>query len=273
MTDELQIKQDILECGRRLYDKRMVAANDGNISVRLSDNEIIATPTGRSKGFMLVDELVKIDLQGRVIEGSHRPSTEILMHLAIYNARPDAKAVVHAHPVYATGFATANLPLDQCVAAEIVTTLGSIPLARYGTPSTHELSDAVVDVMKTADACLMANHGVVTCGKNIFDAYYKLERVEHYANIIFVARMLGGEKILTREDVVKLDAIRSTYGTQTDINPGCRVCEDSCVGNDCSCYEKKDETVMRSLLQAVINPASGEEDLIRSVIEKIIRES
>lgn len=272
MTEELRIKQDILECGRRLYDKGMVAANDGNISVRLNDNEILSTPTGRSKGFMQIDELVKIDWQGRIIEGSHRPSTEMLMHLAIYQARPDVQAVVHAHPVYATGFATANLALDQCVAAEIITTIGSIPLARYGTPSTHELSDAVVEVMKNADACLMTNHGVVTCGKNVFDAYYKLERVEHYAHIIFVSRLLGGEKLLTRADVEKLNAIRSTYGTQSDANPGCRVCEDSCVGSDCSCYEKKDDAAMRSLLQDALSDHTDENNLIRSVIEKIIRE-
>jgi len=269
MIDTFKIKQDIVECCRRVYHKGYVAANDGNLSVRADANRIICTPTGRSKGFLRVEELVEIDLEGHVIEGDLRPSTEILMHLAVYRSRPDTHAVVHAHPVYATGFATAQIPLDKCVTAEIITTLGSIPLARYGTPSTSELSDAVVDALQNADACLMANHGVVTCGKDIYDAYYKLERVEHYAQIIFVAKLLGGEKILEPKDVKKLEAIRSTYGTQDARNPGCIPCNENCVGEDCSLFEKRQLTMKdeETILDRALHNGSLK-DVIRQVIHE-----
>ncbi|KAB2881344.1 class II aldolase/adducin family protein [bacterium] len=262
MLDEFQIREDIVECGRRLYQKGFVAANDGNISVKISDDEILATPTGRCKGFLYTDELVKLNHKGDVLEGSAKPSTEILMHLAIYEERPDVRSVVHAHPIYATGFATANIPLSDCVLAEIVTTLGSIPIAPYATPSTPELADSIRNVIRHADACLLANHGVVTCGRNVFDAYYKMERVEHYAHIIYVAKMLGGERVLSPEEVQKLYQIRETYGTQTHANPGCLACTEDCVGGDCVLYEKKnkshdsrnatDETRISALIRDII---------------------
>jgi L-fuculose-phosphate aldolase len=238
MSDS-NIRRDIVDCCRRVYQKGYVASNDGNLSVRVGPDHVICTPRGRNKGSLQPDDLVDINMQGIVLNGNGLPSTEIPMHLAIYNTRNDAAAVVHAHPIYATGFATSGMDLSGCVAPEIITTLGSIPLAAYGTPSTEELPRTVVDVMQNADACLMANHGVVTCGKDIFDAYYKLERVEHYAHILFVSRMLGGERLLTREQVGKLDNIRQTYGTQNAPNPGCIACGEECLGPSCSLYEKK----------------------------------
>lgn len=234
-------KQDMIECCRWVHDKGFVAANDGNLSIRLDDQRILATPTGMSKGRLKEDDLVIVDRKGGVVEGSRKPSSELLMHLRIYDIRPDVNAVVHAHPVYATGFATAHIPLDKCVLAEVVSTLGSIPIAPYATPSTSELPDAITGILQHADACLLANHGVVTCGSDLFDAYYKMERVEHYARIIFVARLLGGERPLNGVQVEKLAAIRSTYGTQHARNPGCVVCEGDCVGSDCSLYESRGE--------------------------------
>lgn len=255
MSDS-NLRRDIIECCRRVYQKGYVASNDGNLSVRIGSNQVICTPRGRNKGSLTAEDLVEIDLEGRVLSGNGLPSTEIPMHLAIYRARHDATAVVHAHPIYATGFATAGMDLSGCVAPEIITTLGSIPLAGYGTPSTEELPQAVVRVMLNADACLMANHGVVTCGKDVFDAYYKLERVEHYAHILFVSRMLGGERLLTREQVDKLDDIRQTYGTHNVPNPGCVACGEECLGSSCSLYEKKQEmfadidTMIRQIIEA-----------------------
>ena len=237
--DEIRISEDIIECGKRLYHKGYVAANDGNISVKINDREILATPTGKSKGFLKAEELVLLDSKGEILAGHNKPSTEILMHLAIYDERPDVRAVVHAHPVYATGFATSNVGLQDCVLAEIVTTLGSIPLVPYATPSTSELADSIRPFIRHADACLLANHGVVTCGKDVLDAYYKLERVEHYAHILFVSKMLGGNRVLNREEAEKLTRIRSTYGTHTTVSPGCITCEGDCIGGDCTLYEKK----------------------------------
>lgn len=236
MNEEFQIRLDIVECGRRIYARNYVASNDGNISVRVGDR-IIATPTGISKGFMRAEDMVVLDMQGRVIEGACKPSTEIKMHLAIYEERKDVNSVVHAHPVHATGFATAQIELKDCVLAEIVTTLGSIPLAPYATPSTTELPDSVRPIIRHADACLLANHGVVTCGRDVYDAYYKLERVEHYAHILFVAKSLGGAKILSPQQVHKLETIRATYGTSDAHNPGCIACHGACIGSDCTLYE------------------------------------
>jgi L-fuculose-phosphate aldolase len=238
--DEFQVRENIVECCRRLYQKGFVAANDGNISVKINNHEILATPTGRSKGFLRADDLVMLDIKGNVLAGDSKPSTEILMHLAVYDERENVRSVVHAHPVYATGFATANISLEQCILAEIVTTLGSVPIAPYATPSTSDLADSIRKYIRHADACLLANHGAVTCGRDVFDAYYKMERLEHYAHIIFVAKMLGGERVLGSEDVQKLDRIRTIYGTQNNANPGCIACNEDCVGGDCSLYEKRD---------------------------------
>ena len=261
--EEFQIRENMIECGRRLYNKGFVAANDGNISVKLNNHEILTTPTGRSKGFLHADELVTLDLGGNVITGGSKPSTEIQMHLAVYDERPDVRSVVHAHPPYATGFATANIPMADCVLAEIVTTLGSIPIAPYATPSTTELADSIRKYIRQADACLLANHGVVTCGKDVFDAYYKMERVEHYAHILFVAKMLGGERILGSEDVQKLSLIRATYGTQANANPGCIACNGDCVGGDFALYEKTETNQDRNGMK--------QDDRLTVLIRDIIR--
>ncbi len=186
---------------------------------------------------MSAEQMVVVDINGKGLSGG-KPSTELLMHLFLYRERRDVNAVVHAHPIYATGFATAGLSFDQCVSPEIIVTLGSIPLAQYGTPSTNELPETLRPFVHSYDAFLLANHGAVTVGKDLLDAYYKLERVEHYAHIIFVARMLGGERPLSKEDVEKLQAIRTAYG-QTGLNPGCAVCEYECIGESCLNYAEK----------------------------------
>ena len=234
---ESSVRQQICEIGRRIYEKGFVAANDGNISTRLNGGRILTTPTGVSKGFMTPDSLVVVDLDGRPLSGG-RPSTEILMHLFIYRERPEVQAVVHAHPLYATGFATAGLALEECVTAEIIATLGSIPLAPYGTPSTEKLPETLRPYIHHGDAFLLANHGAVTVGRELWDAYYKMERLEHYAQIIFISRQLGGEKMLPRHQVQELFGFRGRY-SQTGLNPGCSTCQDDCLGTICPNYEHK----------------------------------
>ena len=219
---ENELRQSILEIGRRMYQRGFVAANDGNISARFNDERILATPTGCSKGFMDAEELPMVDLEGNVLSGA-KPSSELPLHLYIYRERRDVNAVVHAHPPYATGFATAGLPLDKCVLAEVIVTIGSVPLAQYGTPSTEELPKSLAPYIHSCDAFLLANHGVVAVGKDLTDAYFKLERVEHSAQIVFIARALGGEQVLSREAVKKLYDLREQYGTTDIPNPGCYV--------------------------------------------------
>ncbi len=267
MKDEQTLREQICEIGRRMYARGFVAANDGNLSVRLSDDRVLTTPAGVSKGFMAPESMAVVDMRGAPLD-ANKPSSEIRMHLFVYRERPEVQAVVHAHPIYATGFATAGLALEACVAAEIIATLGSIPLARYGTPSTEDLAESLRPHIHRNDAFLLANHGVVAIGKDLWEAYYRLERVEHYAHIILVSRQLGGEKILPRPEAEKLFALRGKYG-QTGLNPGCAACEDECLGAACLNYEEKyvvgsddhlgrivDRIVGRLIAQGVVPPQS-----------------
>jgi L-fuculose-phosphate aldolase len=212
--DLARLRDDICEVGRRLWTRGFVASNDGNISVRLPGDRLLVTPASVSKGFMAPEMMVITDMEGRLIEGApgRKASSELLMHLAAYRARPDVHAVVHAHPPLATGFAVAGVPLDRAVLAEVVTTLGSIPIAGYGTPSTPELPQAVEPWVRTHDGLLLANHGALALGADLFAAYYKMETIEHFARISLVARMLGREHLLSREEVDRLQALRDRYG-------------------------------------------------------------
>ncbi|HET7216453.1 MAG TPA: class II aldolase/adducin family protein [Vicinamibacterales bacterium] len=209
---EHQTRLDIVEVGRRLYARGYTASNDGNISVRLDAARLIMTPTSVCKGFMTPDMMCITDLDGKKIAGDRTPSSEMQMHLEVYRQRPEVQAVVHAHPPIATGFAVAGIPLDRAVLAEVVTTLGSVPIAEYATPSTKELPEAVRKYVKAHDGMLLANHGALTMGGDVFAAYYKMETIEHFAKISLVARMLGGERLLSRDEVSRLEKLRGSYG-------------------------------------------------------------
>jgi len=206
------LRADIVEIGRRMYARGYTASNDGNISVRLDAERLLMTPKSVCKGFMTPDMMCVTDLSGKKISGDRDPSSEALMHLEVYRQRPDVNAVVHAHPPTATGFAVAGIPLDRAVLAEVLTTLGSIPLAEYATPSTAELPEAVRKYIKSHDGMLLANHGALTVGTDLFSAYYKMETIEHFAHISLVARMLGRENLISRDEVMRLQGLRDTYG-------------------------------------------------------------
>ena len=212
MKSESQLRADIVEVGRRLYARGYTASNDGNISLRLDDQRLLMTPRSVCKGFMAPEMLCITDLDGRKLAGERDPSSEMQMHLEVYRQRSDVSAVVHAHPPIATGFAVAGIPLDRAVLAEVVTTLGSVPIAEYATPSTRELPEAVRKYVKAHDGMLLANHGALTLGTDVFAAYYKMETIEHFAHISLVARLLGGERLLSREEVLRLQGLRGSYG-------------------------------------------------------------
>jgi L-fuculose-phosphate aldolase len=209
---ESELRADIVEIGRRLYARGYTASNDGNISVRLDGDRLLMTPTSVCKGFMDRQMMVVTDLEGKKLSGERSPSSEMQMHLEVYRQRPEIQAVVHAHPPVATAFAVAGIPLDRAVLAEVVTTLGSVPIAEYATPSTKELPEAVRKYVRAHDGMLLANHGALTLGADLYSAYYKMETIEHFANISFVARMLGGERLLSREEVMRLQGLRGRYG-------------------------------------------------------------
>jgi L-fuculose-phosphate aldolase len=204
------IKKQICEIGRRIYQNGFVAANDGNISVKISDNEFFTTPTGVSKGFMTPDMIVKVDRAGNVLRGKLKPSSELKMHLRVYAERPDVNAVVHAHPPVATGFAIAGIPLDKFTMPEAVIFLGIVPVVPYGTPSTDEIPDALSPFLQKHDAFLLENHGALTVGADLIGAYFKMETMEHFAKVSLTALRLGGGKELVKEQVDRLLEIRRT---------------------------------------------------------------
>jgi L-fuculose-phosphate aldolase len=225
MRTEEQVRGDIVEVGRRLWERGYVASNDGNISVRIDEQRLITTPKNVSKGFMTADMMVVTDLAGKKLGGERDPSSELKMHLQVYRDRPDARAVVHAHPPTATGFAVAGIPLDRAVLAEVVTTLGSIPIAEYATPSTDELPQACSKYLKAHDGLLLANHGALAIGPDLFTAYHRMETIEHFAKISLVTRMLGREHLLSRAEVDRLQGLRGMYG----ISSPAPVCTDESV--------------------------------------------
>ncbi len=211
MKNEQKHREEIVRFGRLLHQTGLVAATDGNLSVRLEDGNILCTPTLMSKGLMEVDDLVIVNPDGHKLDGARNVSSEIAMHLLIYRRRHDVGAVVHAHPPTATGFAAAGMALDRALCAELIVTLGSVPLASYETPGTPELAEALAPLVVDHDAILMANHGVVTCGIDLLNAYMNMETVEHFAKIALVSHLLGKQQTLSEQHVDKLREIRTKY--------------------------------------------------------------
>ncbi len=208
-----EIKKQIIEIGRRIWLRGYVAANDGNISVRLNENEVLTTATGVSKGFMTDEMIIRIDMEGKVLDrnAKFKPSSEAKMHLEVYKERPDVNAVVHAHPPYCTSFAVAGIPLDRCVLPEAIIVIGSVPIAEYGMPSTMEIPEKIRPHIKNSDAILLQNHGAITVGSDVMNAYFKMETLEHTAHIIWNAVQLGNVNVLPQKEAERLMALREQF--------------------------------------------------------------
>jgi L-fuculose-phosphate aldolase len=209
---EKAARREICKVGRWMYKRSFVVASEGNLSVRLSTDRILMTPSGACKGRLSPEDLLTTDLGGGVICGGGRPSSEMGMHLLYYRSRPDVRAICHAHPPTATGFAASGRALDQAVLPEVVVCLGKIPLAPYGTPGTRDLCAGLEPLVGFHNAILLENHGVVTCGPDLATAYSHLEMVEQFARIMLTAESIGGPRLLPRAEVQKLIAARSRYG-------------------------------------------------------------
>jgi L-fuculose-phosphate aldolase len=212
LKTEQECRQDIVEVGRLVWQRGWVASNDGNISVRLDQERILCTPTATCKGRMTPDDLIVCDMEGRKLAGARERTTEMDMHLAIYAKRPDIRAVVHSHPPVSTGYAVAGRPLNLALLPEVVIGLGSVPLAEYGLPGTPELTRPLLPLIPNHDAILMGNHGVVCYAAELFQAYFRMETVEHFARVALVAELLGGPHVLPRQEVEKLVDSRARYG-------------------------------------------------------------
>lgn len=212
---EKEAKKAIIDIGQRMYIRGFVAANDGNISVRTSKNEVWATPTGVSKGYMKKRMLVKVDLDGNVLEGTYKPSSELKMHLRAYRENEALRSVCHAHPPICTSFAVAGIPLDSPILAEAVITLGDVPIAPYAELGTEAVPEAVAPYCHTHNGVLLANHGVVTWAEEPYAAYYRLESMEHYAKILLITdKLLGNQQQLSDEQIERLIAMREKFGVK-----------------------------------------------------------
>lgn len=235
---DFEAKQLIIEIGKRMYAKNFVASNDGNISVKVSDHTVWCTPTGVSKGYMTDEMLVLMDLDGTVIRGTYKPSSEMKMHLRVYNENPDLKAVVHAHPPAATSYAIAGLPLNQAILTEAVMGIGEIPLAPYAMPGTNEVPDSIAPFVKTHNGCLLANHGALAWGKSAMEAWMRMESIEYYAMVSMYTRgLIGQVNELTCDQVDRLIERRTNDGIMTGGRPTCRDCSDASEASckTCSC--------------------------------------
>ena len=257
MQNEYEIKKEMCEIGRRVYNRGMVAANDGNFSVKLNDNEFLCTPTGVSKGFMTPAYIWKVDANGNVIQANKgfKPSSEIKMHMRVYKERPDVKSVVHAHPLYATTFAIAGIPLTQPIMPEAVIALGCVPIAKYGTPSTEEIPDAV----------LLENHGALTYSDSLLNAYHKMESVEFYARLLWQSMQIGGPQELSKEQVERLYEIRRQFGLPgkhpANLCPNAKAGKPSChtCGGGCGTAKAASATI-----------GNADADLVASITKKVM---
>src|SRR5918992_6366213 len=220
--DEQTARREIVRVGRLMYERSYVVSSDGNLSVRLADDRVVATPTQTSKGRMTEDSLAVTDLSGKPLT-NRRPSSELAMHLLISRERPDVRAVCHAHPPHGTAFAVAGIAIDQPILSEVILTLGCVPLADYGTPSTDELTDAMRPLVKHHNALLMANHGAVAYGENLWQAFDRLETLEHTAKIAILSRALGGARNLPPDSIEKLIDVRERAG-YLDERARCQSC-------------------------------------------------
>jgi len=212
-STEKEHRRQICRIGRWMYSRGHVVANEGNLSVRLDDERILVTPAGKCKGRLAMENLLVTDMSGRVLRGAGRPSSELLMHLLYYRSRPDVRAICHAHPPTATGFAAAGRALEEPVLPEVIVGLGKIPLASYGTPGTWELCAGLEPLVHKYDAILLENHGVVTCGPDLGTAFQRMETVEQFARVMLTAELLGGPHLLPRAEVQKLVSVKHRGGT------------------------------------------------------------
>lgn len=209
---DAQARAEILEAGRKIHQRGLVAANDGNLSVRVGDNALWVTPTGVSKGFMTEDMLVKLDLEGNVLAGTWKPSSETRMHLRIYKENPDVRAVIHAHPPAATAFAAAGLPLDRPVLQEAVVFLGPVPVAPFALPGSQGVADSVAPYCRDYRALLLEYHGAVTWGETMEQAHYRMECLEQLASVTLHLKTLGCERVMPQSLVKELEGLRPAWG-------------------------------------------------------------
>src|SRR4051794_34337167 len=212
LMSEWKLREEMCEIGRRVYNKGFAAANDGNISFRLGEDRVLCTPTRVSKGFMKPDDLCIVDLDGKQVSGTKKRSSEILLHLAVMKERPDVRATIHTHPPHATAFAVAHEPVPKCILPEFEVFLGEVAIAPYETPGTQAFAETILPYVKDTDTIILANHGTITYGSDLQDAYFKTEIIDAYCRILILAKQLGTVNYYSDEKAAELIRIKPGLG-------------------------------------------------------------
>src|SRR3989440_395814 len=211
-VSEFKVKEQMCEIGRRLYNKGFAAANDGNITVRLNDRELLCTPTMVSKGYMKPEDICKVDYEGKQLAGTRKRTSEVLLHLAVYKERPDVQSVVRCHPPHATAFAVAQEPIPKCVLPEVEVFLGIVPMARYETPGGLKFAETILPYVKECNTIILANHGTVTFGPTLENAYFNSEIIDAYCKILILARQLGKINYFSEQETRELLELKKRIG-------------------------------------------------------------
>jgi L-fuculose-phosphate aldolase len=268
MTNVHKIKQDICEIGRRLYEKGFAAANDGNITVRISDNEVLCTPTMHSKGFLKPDDISIVDMTGKQISGRKKRSSEALLHLEIYKQRADIKSVVHCHPPHATAFAVAREPIPQCVLPEVEVFLGDVPITKYETPGGQAFADTIIPFVNKTNIIILANHGTVSFGEDVERAYWWTEILDAYCRILMLAKQLGNVSYFNEQKERELLDLKAKWGftdpRNTEEFKNCDIC-----ANDIFRHSWQDSGVERRAFPdppAMVKATSGLAAAVESAV-------
>jgi L-fuculose-phosphate aldolase len=281
--NEYKLKEQICEIGRRLYARGFAAANDGNITIRLNDKEILCTPTMVSKGFMKPDDICKVDYDGKQLAGTKRRTSEVLLHLAVYKNRPDVHAVVHCHPPHATAFAVAHEPIPKCILPEVEVFLGEVPIAKYATPGDNRLPESIVPYVKDCNTILLANHGTVTFGPTLENAYFNTEIIDAYCRILILSKLLGRVNYFGEKETSELMTFKKRLGYD-DVrfsDPGCDLCGPSSFDESYSAFVPQPLAFQAACAPAV-GPCSlgnasangkqavGEEELVKRITDQVM---
>jgi L-fuculose-phosphate aldolase len=270
--NEYKLKEQICEIGRRVYAKGFAAANDGNITIRLNDREVLCTPTMVSKGFMKPEDICKIDYEGKQLAGTRKRTSECLLHLAIYKQRPDVNGVVHCHPPHATAFAVAREPIPKCVLPEVEVFLGEVPMAMYETPGTQKFADTIVPFVKDCNTIILANHGTVTFGPTLENAYFNTEIIDAYCRILILARQLGPVNYFTEQQTRELLDLKKRIGYD---DPrfrceNCDLCGNSVFERGYSEFMPEPRAFRREETNGQAHGNDNMEDLVQTITNQVI---
>jgi L-fuculose-phosphate aldolase len=277
-VNEYKLKEQICEIGRRVYQKGFAAANDGNITVRLNDREVLCTPTMVSKGYMKCEDICKVDYEGKQLAGTRKRTSEVLLHLAIYKARPDINAVLHCHPPHATAFAVAQEPIPKCILPEVEVFLGEVPMAVYETPGTQKFAETVLPYVKECNTIILANHGTVTFGPTLENAYFNTEIIDAYCKILILARQLGRVNYFTEQQTRELLDLKKRIGYDEPRfrREDCDLCANNIVGRGFSQFApeshafRREEETEQPRANGKSQGAADVEQLVQTITEQVM---